>query len=152
MVDIKIFTAFDDKILADIFTLEEAIFDKALGADYILADSKNRHNLYGLIVYDDGKPVAYKVGYEASPKVFYSWLGGVLPNHRGQGIAKRLMQQQHEFARECGYKRVRTHTFNKFKTMIILNIKTGFDIVGLTHSAHEDGQKIILERFFDKDA
>ena len=37
-----------------------------------------------------GAPAGYKVGYALNESEFYSWLGGVLPPFRQQGIADRL--------------------------------------------------------------
>lgn len=52
---------------------------------------------------------------------FYSWLGGVYPEYRGQGVASELMCRQHEWCKEQGYEVVRTQTKNKWRSMLILN-------------------------------
>ena len=65
-----------------------------------------------LAALEDDCVVGYKFGYEDSPGRFYSWIGGVSPPHRRQGVARQLMERQHEWARERGYPRVRTHTSN----------------------------------------
>ncbi|MFE1243145.1 GNAT family N-acetyltransferase [Fictibacillus sp. NPDC058756] len=39
----------------------------------------------------DGNVIGYKMGYESDKRKFYSWLGGVDSQHRGQGIAAKLM-------------------------------------------------------------
>ena len=44
-----------------------------------------------------------------------------------------------------GFKKVRTKTKNKFKSMLLLNIKTGFDIVD-TYMGADDELRIILEK------
>jgi GNAT superfamily N-acetyltransferase len=101
-----------------------------------------RFNL--LLAKVDDLCVAFKLGYELSQDVFYSWLGGVNPEFRGNGIANELMRQQHEWCRKIGYKRVQTKTLNERQAMITLNLKHGFNITG-TEPA-ERGLKIVMEK------
>src|SRR4051794_1838293 len=58
----------------------------------------------------DGALLGFKLGYERGEGTFYSWLGGVHPSIRRQGIGRRLMQLQHDWARERGYHCVETRT------------------------------------------
>lgn len=91
--------------------------------------------------------VGYKIGYLRKENHFYSWLGGVDPKWRGHGIAGELMKQQHHWCREQGYKSVRTHTKNQWRSMLILNLRHDFDIIGtLTDEFGE--AKLILEKKF----
>jgi GNAT superfamily N-acetyltransferase len=92
----------------------------------------------------DGHVVGCKIGYRRKPGHFYSWLGGVVPDFRRQGVGSRLMELQHQWCREHGYRTIRTHTKNKWKPMLILNLRHGFDIIGSW--TDEVGEpKIILE-------
>jgi GNAT superfamily N-acetyltransferase len=88
----------------------------------------------------------YKVGYELTAEVYYSYLGGVRAAYRGQGIASRLMAEQHRIARQRGHRIVRTHTRNEFRAMLLLNIKSGFDITGVNHKSGDAHLSIILEK------
>lgn len=97
-----------------------------------------------------GRPVAFKVGYEDRSWRFYSWLGGVLPEHRGQGVASALMRLQHAWCLEHGYREVRTTTMNRWRDMLILNLKHGFDVIGLI-AAHPDEPKILLQKTLTSD-
>lgn len=92
-----------------------------------------------------GQVVGYKLGYRRNPEVFYSWLGGVVPRHRRQGVARELLERQHAWCRESGYRRVRTDTTNAFKEMLLLNVRAGFDVIG-TYQDAERGLTIMLER------
>lgn len=92
---------------------------------------------------DHGRAVGFKIGYRESDTTFYSWLGGVLPDFRGQGIAQRLMQAQHEYCRQQGYRFVKTKTMNRWRAMLILNLKNGFD-VHETYLSASGERKIIL--------
>lgn len=78
--------------------------------------------------------------------LFYSWVGEVVPQHRNKGLALELMKKQHELVTQMGYKVIRTHTENRFRTMLIFNLKHGFDIVGISQSETDGRQIIILEK------
>lgn len=90
--------------------------------------------------------IAYKIGFEQSPDVYYSFSGGVLPRCRRQGIARALIAEQHRFARELGYRVVRTHTKNIYREMLLLDIASGFDVVGVIQKTGEELQSIVLEK------
>ncbi|QJX47520.1 GNAT family N-acetyltransferase [Hymenobacter taeanensis] len=92
----------------------------------------------------EGKLVGCKLGYERKPEHYYSWLGGVEPAYRGQGIAAELLRQQHTWCRLQGYQRIRTQTYNQWRAMLLLNLKSGFDIVGTQQGAY--GLVIVLEK------
>lgn len=97
-----------------------------------------------LAVDDNDQPVGCKLGYERKPGHYYSWLGGVLPNHQGQGVATELMCRQHVWCQTQGYGWVRTHTYNQWRGMLLLNLRQGFDIIGTVQGAH--GLLIVLEK------
>jgi len=79
----------------------------------------------------DGICIGYKVGYEFEPRKFYSWLGGVIPQYRRQGIAQSLMHWQENWAQQNGYQLIRVKSENRYKSMLILLLKNGYDIVGV---------------------
>jgi len=96
------------------------------------------------LAFADGQVVGCKLGHERQPGHYYSWLGGVLPSHRRLGIAAALMEQQHTWCRQQGYRRIRTQTFNRWRGMLLLNLQHGFDIVGTLQAAR--GLTIVLEK------
>lgn len=100
---------------------------------------------YLTTAYIGEQAVAFKLGYELNTRLFYSWLGGVIGEYRGLGIASALMTWQHEWCRKNGYVKIQTKTQNRFQDMLILNLKHGFAIIG-THESDEKGLKIILEK------
>lgn len=55
------------------------------------------------------------------------------------------MKKQHHYLRETGYKVVQTKTMNKWRGMLVLNIKSGFDVVA-TCTGENGLHKIILEK------
>lgn len=145
-VTIKIYEILDDKILNDVFSLEQVCFETPYSKEKLQRETSFKHNLRILIAYKNNQPVGYKAGYELSSRVFYSWIGGVHPDFRGQGIAKKLMQKQHALIADLGHTSVRTKTQNKYKDMLILNLNFGFDIIGVYKSDQEEKQIIMLEK------
>ncbi|WP_369792731.1 hypothetical protein [Virgibacillus sp. SK37] len=55
------------------------------------------------------------------------------------------MDQQHLYLIEKGYEIVQTKTKNKWRGMLLLNIKSGFDVIG-TYTDKVGEPKIILEK------
>ncbi len=124
------------------------LFEKSFGQ----WDSKwfystfNQHKKFHLgFAYIENQPVGFKIGYERDQNEFYSWLGGVLPEYRGLGVARELMLTQHEWCRKQGYSKISTKTQNRFQSMLILNIKNGFEIIS-TDPTDKDGMKILMEK------
>ena len=92
----------------------------------------------------DGEVAGFKLGYEDEPGVFYSWLGAVTPRFQRYGLGRELMQRQHEWCLEQGYTKVRTKTMNRFMPMLILNLRSGFEIVNTLNEGPLF--KIVLEK------
>jgi len=72
--------------------------------------------------------------------------GGVVPRWRRRGIATTLMVRQHELAKNAGYSYIRTHTKNKYREMLLLNIRSGFQITGVYKSLKEVHLGVVLEK------
>ena len=100
-----------------------------------------------LVAEYEGKGVGFKVGYDRDKdSSFYSWMGGVLPDHRRAKLARRLAEQQEAWAKEQGYKRIRFKTRNKLKAMQIFAISRGFDIIGLFPEEDLGEYRILMEK------
>jgi hypothetical protein len=54
------------------------------------------------------------------------------------------MRRQHDWCRQNGYRTIRTHTYNQWRSMLILNIRSGFDIIGTLSGKR--GLTIVLEK------
>ncbi|WP_419158770.1 GNAT family N-acetyltransferase [Rossellomorea sp. BNER] len=113
-------------------------------SDFINSLEEKKNPLINLAI-DSEKVIGFKVGYDRKLGHFYSWLGGVHPSYRGQGIASVLMTQQHEWCINHGYKTIQTKTKNIWKSMLILNLKSGFNVIG-TYTDDKGEPKIILEK------
>jgi len=133
-------------ILDRLVELDGAIFPKHFTRDVFERQLGHRRGLCVLLAYRGGECCGYKVGYEHSERVFYSFSGGVLPIHRRQGVARALMAEQHRVACELGYTVVRTHTKNRYREMLILNLGAGFDITGVSFQGGEREPTIVMER------
>jgi ribosomal protein S18 acetylase RimI-like enzyme len=97
-----------------------------------------------LVAEEDGQIIGYKTGYEKGE--FYSWTGGVLPEHRRKGIASQLADAQEKWAKKQGFKTVWFKTDNRYKPMMIFALKRGFDIVKTAWSEQRRLMQIILEK------
>ena len=88
--------------------------------------------------------VGYKVGYQLTEDIFYSWLGGVIPEHRRYGIAKLLLNYQEEWVRDSGYKKIKVKSMNRFPYMLNLLISQGYEIVGVEDGVCSLDRKILF--------
>lgn len=104
-----------------------------------------KENICSIIDFENNIPVGFKIGYYYNKDTFYSWVGGVVPSFRNKGIAKKLAQMQEQWAKKNNYLKLRTKSMNRFKSMMILNLKNGFDIVSVyTNDANQT--KIVFEK------
>ena len=69
----------------------------------------------------------FKVGY-FEDNHFYSWVGGVDPIYRRNCIATALADYLEDILKSRGMDRLRMKTRNRFKPMLMLALKSGFDI------------------------
>ena len=107
---------------------------------------QNRDSLI-LIAYLEDQAAGFKLGYAKSKKHFYSWLGGVLPQFRQKGIARRLLDYQEKWARNNGYTVITVKSRNRFKNMIRLLVKNNYLITGVEVSdAGILDKKILFEK------
>jgi len=132
----------DSELLNQILMLHDGIFKDS---DTLVSKAQIKPKILFTVGLERGIVVGYKIGYELESDSFYSWLGGVAENHRNKGIASMLMNQQHLYLKEKGYKIVQSKTKNKWRNMLILNIKNGFDVIG-TYTDNSGEPKIILEK------
>ena len=81
-----------------------------------------------LVAYVDSQAVGFKFGYELNSSDFYSWLGGVLPNYRQQGIARALLEEQERWARANLYQHIYVKSKNCFPNMLKMLISSNYQI------------------------
>lgn len=143
--EIKCFEELKDEHIELIHHFEQQIFPKPFDIAKIRQKLSDKKSLL-LVAYVGQMPVGFKLGYSLKDSVFYSWLGGVLPNFRKIGLAKALMHIQHQKIEAMGFKTVQTKTKNSFQEMLILNIKTGFSIIEVYQDPRESEPTLVLEK------
>lgn len=133
----------------ELVALIAAIFEDQSSAEaaHELAYQQTRTPLCIGLAFDEHVLIGYKIGYERKLRHFYSWLGGVLPAYRSQGVASALMEQQHNWCRQNGFHTIRTQTYNRWRSMLILNLRHHFNIVGTVQGKR--GLMIVLEKVLD---
>lgn len=132
----------DDDVLNGILVLHKIIFGTS---DDLINKMASKSNLLIITAMNGPKVIGYKIGYELDNNKFYSWLGGVDTDYRKHGVASELMEKQHHYLKENGYSVVQTKTMNKWRSMLVLNIKNGFDVID-TYIDEKGLHKIILEK------
>lgn len=89
--------------------------------------------------------IGFKAGYDRySDGSYYSWLGGVLPVYRGQGVAQSLLEAQEAWAKSRGYARIYVKTRNKYVGMRVLLAPNGYGVCGF--NGHADTGKLVEAR------
>lgn len=99
-----------------------------------------------LVAEVNGQMAGFKLGYQLDKLTFYSWLGGVLPAYRRDGVAQTLLTAQEAWARARGYQRVRVKTRNQFRGMLIMLLRNDYAIVGFEAQASAQENRLLLEK------
>ncbi|MGB0945170.1 MAG: GNAT family N-acetyltransferase [Marinomonas sp.] len=117
--------------LADVLAIHQNIpeFDRPLSEDMLLVRLENIESLV-LVAYNAEQAIGYKLGYAINEQEFYSWLGGVIPCARNQGIANRLRQTQENWAQKKGYQSISVKSMNQYPAMLHMLTSNGYQISG----------------------
>ena len=134
----------DTLVFDQVLILYNLLFEDA-NSEFFSDRLRTKEDIILNLCYKDQVLIGFKIGYRYNETTFYSWVGGVIEEERNRGIAKKLMQLQHASAKEKGYQKVRTKSMNRFKPMIILNLKNGFDIVQV-YTNDSQQTKIVFEK------
>ncbi|MCE9680412.1 GNAT family N-acetyltransferase [Shewanella sp. AS1] len=98
-------------------------------------------------VYVEGELAGFKLGYSDQSGQFYSWLGAILPEFRQLGLAKMLLKDQENWAKQQGFILIEVKTYNRFTTMLQMLISQGYKIAGLQENQTEiNDNKLILNK------
>jgi len=135
-----------EEVLNKLLNLYKIIFEDAR-LDFFRQRIQEKEHVIICLCFYEKVLVGFKVGYHYNETTLYSWVGGVLENYRKNGIANQLTKLQHTWAKTEGYQKVRTKSMNRFKPMMILNLKNGFDIVKV-YTNNTNQTKIIFEKTF----
>ncbi len=135
--------------IEEVMAIQELIpeFDNPYSrSEYINRLSASEHVI--LVAECDGETVGFKVGYDRflDGEVFYSWMGGVLPEHRGKGIARLLLQKMEIWCKLKGYEVLKFKTMNRHRNMLRFAINHHFDMVGFELNKDPRLSKIYFEK------
>lgn len=100
-----------------------------------------------LVAEKGGELLGFKVGYQSdTTDSFYSWMGGVRPEFRKQGIANALAEYQEEWASGKGFGYVYFKTRNRFPTMIMFGLKRGFKIMEVLPKGGVEDYRVVMRK------
>jgi GNAT superfamily N-acetyltransferase len=101
-----------------------------------------------LVAFVDDRPVGFKAGRarDGGRRYYLSFMGGVLPDYRGMGVATALARHQLRTVAGMGYTTVGYYTKHDNVPMLRMALGLGFDIVGLQFKPREKFALVILER------
>jgi predicted GNAT superfamily acetyltransferase len=134
----------DTKIYQDIVNLYSEIFKDA-DLEFFKQRIIEHPKLCSVLAYENDNLIGFKIGYPYSEDTFYSWIGGIIPRFRQQGIATQLTILQEDFVRSKGFFKLRTKSMNQYKPMMVLNLKNGFDITKI-YTNSKGQTKIVFEK------
>jgi GNAT superfamily N-acetyltransferase len=105
-----------------------------------------RQSVLILIANVERRPVAFSIGIELKPDTFFSWLTGVVPECRRQGIATQLHEAEAAWAKDHGYQYLRMECSNTHRPLMMMGLKMGFDVVGLRWDPERSQNLVIMEK------
>ena len=85
----------------------------------------------GLVAEVEREAVAFKLGYWLDDRIFYSWVGGVLPTARRLGLARTLLREQERRVTGSGARELRVKSMNRYPGMMQLLLSEGYLITGI---------------------
>lgn len=97
---------------------------------------------YGLVASDQDRLLAFKVGYAETDESFYSWLGGVLPEARRLGLARKLLHAQEAWVIEQGFRQIRVKSRNRYRGMLQLLLSEDYLITGIEPQDRDHDNRI----------
>lgn len=119
-----------DSLVLELSALEQRVFGNS-DIDSLRWRVGNMPDVTVFLARHGQRLAGFKAGYAVTDKRYYSWLGGVDPSHQRRGLASALMQRQHDWLGQCGYRFVETHVRRDNTGMIQVNLDHGFDVVGM---------------------
>lgn len=130
-------------LIADLYN---EIFRPSHDVEFFRRRLRGRYNALLMVAHVDKRPVAFSTGFELKPTVFFSWLTGILPDHRRLGIATQLHEAQCTWALEHEYQYMRMECHNAHRPILHMAIKMDFNIVGVRWDPDRQDNLIIFEK------
>lgn len=111
----------------------------------------------GLVAEDGDELLGFKLGYEldkaaanqaSQQRIFYSWLGGVLPSARRRGAARLLLHAQETWVNANGYQEIRVKSRNRYRNMLMLLLSEGYQIFDIEPQSLVEDNRIWFRKSF----
>ncbi len=91
--------------------------------------------------------VGFKAGYEQQQDgSFFSWMGGVFPEFRGKGVARKLANYMEEWAIKEGFSKIKMTTRNRNKAMLIFAVSNSFNLTSIEERSPIGENRLFLEK------
>lgn len=132
-----------DSLVLELSALEQRVFGNS-DIDSLRWRVENMPDVTVFLARHGQRLAGFKAGYAVTDKRYYSWLGGVDPDHQRRGLASALMQRQHDWLSQYGYRFVETHVRQDNAGMIHVNFNHGFNVVGVLLKS--DRPNLIMRR------
>lgn len=110
---------------------------------------KRLHDIHCILLAEvDSVPVGFKVGYDRfeDGQIFYSWMGGVLPEYRKEGVGKLLLQKMVIWCKLKGYRYLQFKTLNKHRSMLHFAIDQGFNVIDFKPNENPKESKVYFQK------
>ena len=125
-----------NSILVDVKKISESILTK-FNQDELIDNLKNNLKPFLQVAYDEDLAVGFQAGFGIDEENFFTWSTGILPNYRSLGLGTSFMNQQYEWCKKNGFKRITKSLTNEFPEVLSFNLKSGFEIIGTRKIANE---------------
>ena len=146
---------FDPSFYNDYVALSEAAFGHPVSEKWVNAVKWRLETMPDLTVCLatlDKQLIGYKVGYATAYNRYYSWMGAVHPDFRRQGIARKLMEMQHQWIDRSRFELLETQVAKSSIAMIKLNGEAGLKTSGIKVSKNGEPYLIMEKWLADETA
>ena len=133
-----------NNLFTELLHLYNQLFEDA-DLEFFKTRFTTQANICSVLAFKKTQLIGFKIGYPVENNTFYSWIGGVNSEFRNIGIGKQLATLQENFAIEKGFSVLKTKSMNRFKPMMILNLKNGFNITKV-YTNTKGQTKIVFEK------
>jgi GNAT superfamily N-acetyltransferase len=139
----------DPKDVELISSMYGQIFKPAREQEFFRRRFRGRYNVLIMVASLDNREVGFYLGFELKPTVFFTWLIGVMPDCRRQGIASQLLEAAEAWAREHEYTSIRMECHNQMRPLLHMGVRHMYDIVGIRWDLDRGDNLVILEKLLD---
>jgi len=133
-----------NNLFTELLHLYNQLFEDA-DLEFFKTRFTTQANICSVLAFKKTQLIGFKIGYPVENNTFYSWIGGVNSEFRNIGIGKQLATLQENYAIQKGFSVLKTKSMNRFKPMMILNLKNGFSITKV-YTNTKGQTKIVFEK------